>query len=127
MPLLDSYSLSKLAQALQDFHKLFQCIMAFRVELAVLKEFVHGLLLAPLEHLLEEAEGDLSYEELIMVSIMALHLGALSRNLRNTVVIRSLQLIKLRVQIVPFLGQSICDAFKLIDLSIILVALVAKR
>ena len=62
-----------------------------------------------------------------MVSIMALHLGALSRNLRNTVVIRSLQLIKLRVQIVPFLGQTICDAFKLIDLSIILVALVAKR
>lgn len=97
VPLLDRDSLSELTKSLQDLHELRQSVVTFSVEFAVLEEFIHSFLLAFIEHLLKEAEGDLCYEELVMVPIVSLHLGALSRNLRYTVVIGSFQLIKFRV------------------------------
>ena len=65
-----------------------------------MEEFVHGLLLPLLEHVLKQAEGDLGDEELVMVPVVALHLGPLPADLLHAVVIRSPQLIEFRVEIV---------------------------
>ena len=55
--------------------------MALSVEFAVLEELADCHLLASLEHLLEQAEGDFGGKQLVMVSIMTVHLGALPPNL----------------------------------------------
>ena len=46
-----------------------------------MEELVHSLLLALLEHVLEQAEGDLGDEELVMVAIVAVHLRLLATDL----------------------------------------------
>ena len=67
--------------------------MALSIEFAIREEFVNSLLLAFLEHVLKEDERQLSHEELVVVTIMALHLGALPRNLRHTVVVSAIKLL----------------------------------
>jgi len=52
MPLLNGDTLAELPQAFQCLHELFQGIVAFRVELAVLEEFVHRFLFSLDEHVL---------------------------------------------------------------------------
>ena len=53
MPLLDSDSLSELAESLHGLHKLLQSVVALSVEFAVLEELIHCLLLPLYEHVLK--------------------------------------------------------------------------
>ena len=77
MPLLDGNLEAELSQALNRFHECFQRSVALLVEFAVREELIDSLLLAFLKHVLKEDECQLSHEELVVVTIMALHLGTL--------------------------------------------------
>lgn len=52
MPLLDGDTLAELSETLNSFHELLKGVVAFRIELAVLEEFIHRFLLSLLEHVL---------------------------------------------------------------------------
>ena len=56
VPLLDSDAKSELAKSLNSLDELLECVVALGVELAVLEELVHGLLLALHEHVLQKGE-----------------------------------------------------------------------
>ena len=53
MPLFDSDAHSVLTKSFDCLDELLECVVALGVELAVLEEFVHGLLLPAGKHLLE--------------------------------------------------------------------------
>ena len=78
MPLLDGDLEAVLSQALNCFYERFQRSVALSVEFAVREEFIDSLLLAFLEHMLKEDECQLSHKKLVVVTIMALHLGTLA-------------------------------------------------
>ena len=75
MPLLDGDLEAVLSEALNCFYERFQRSVALSVEFAVREEFIDSLLLAFLEHVLKEDERKLSHKKLVVVTIMALHLG----------------------------------------------------
>ena len=77
MPLLDGDLEAVLSEALNCFYERFQRSVALSVEFAVREEFIDSLLLAFLEHVLEKDERKLSHKKLVVVTIMALHLGTL--------------------------------------------------
>lgn len=56
VPLFDSDAKSELAKSLNSLDELLECVVALGVELAVLEELVHGLLLALHEHVLQKGE-----------------------------------------------------------------------
>jgi hypothetical protein len=58
-----------------------------------------------------------------VVSIVLVHLGALSGDLHHTAVISLVQPIKLVHQFISFISQSVNHQFEVIDLSIILIVL----
>ena len=87
MPLFDGDSLSELTKAFDNFDELLQRVVTLGVELAVLEELIHGLLLALQEHLFKQDEGQFGHKQLVMVPIVALHLGTLSRDLLHTGVV----------------------------------------
>ena len=102
VPLLDGDALSKLSKSLNNFHELLQCIVTLCVELAVLEELVHGFLLALQEHLFKQDEGQFGHKQLVMVSVVSLHLGTLSGDLLHTGVVCAVKLLQLRLQVVSF-------------------------
>ena len=120
MPLLDGDALAELAETLHCLNELLERVMAFRVKFAVLEELIHGLLLALLEHVFKKTEGDLGDEELVVVAVMTLHLGALTGNLIDAVVIGAVKLCELVVEIVSLSGQFVIDVLNVIDLRIVL-------
>ena len=77
MPLLDGDLESVLSQALNCFYERFQRPVALGIEFTIREEFINSLLLTFLKHLLEKDESQLSHEELVVMTIMALHLGTL--------------------------------------------------
>ena len=77
MPLLDGNLEAVLSEALNCFYERFQRSVALSVEFAVREEFIDSLLLAFLEHVLKKDERKLSHKKLVVVTIMALHLGTL--------------------------------------------------
>ena len=77
MPLLDGDLEAVLSEALNCFYERLQRSVALSVEFAVREEFIDSLLLAFLEHVLKEDERKLSHKKLVVVTIMALHLGTL--------------------------------------------------
>jgi len=77
MPLLDRNLQAEATQALQVVNERFESRMTLRVKLAVLEELIDSFLLSAFEHLLKESESDLSNEQLVMVPVMAVHLGTL--------------------------------------------------
>lgn len=89
VPLFDGDSHLKLAKPLHCPHELLQCVVTSSIKLAVLEEFVHGFLLAADEHVLEQSEGDFSDEQLVVVLVVAIHLGALPTDLHHAVVVGS--------------------------------------
>ena len=62
MPLFDCDSHFELAETLNDLHVLLERIVALGVELAVLEELIHRLLLSLLKHVLQQAESHLGDE-----------------------------------------------------------------
>ena len=77
MPLLDSDLEAVLSQALNCFNERFQRPVTLLIEFAIREEFINSLLLAFLEHVLKKDESQLGHEELVVMTIMALHLGTL--------------------------------------------------
>ena len=77
MPLLDGDLEAVLSEAFNCFYERFQRSVALSVEFAVREEFIDSLLLAFLEHVLKKDERKLSHKKLVVVTIMALHLGTL--------------------------------------------------
>ena len=119
MPLLKGDTLTELTEALNCLDELLQRVMAFRVKFAVLEELIHGLLLSFLEHVLKKTESDLGDEELVVVAIMALHLGALTGDLIYAVVIGAVKLLEFVVKVISFSCQLFIDKSNVVDLSVI--------
>ena len=75
MPLFNGNLESVLAQSVNSSYELTQRAVALLVEPAVVEKLVERLLFAPLEHPFECEEHDLADEELVVVSVMAVHGG----------------------------------------------------
>ena len=55
-----------------------------------------------------------------MVAVMPLHLGALPRDLLNTVVVSAVQLLQLVMKVISFIGKFLIDILNVSNLLIIL-------
>ena len=119
VPLLDRDLQPILTQSLQILHELLQRPMALGIKLAVLEELTDGHLFATLEHLFEQAEGDLGDEELIVVPIVTVHLTSFSTYLIHAVIIGAVQVLQLLVKLVALQLQLVPDALRVRDLAII--------
>jgi len=117
MPLLDGDSLPEFAKALYCLHKLFQSIVAFRVEFAVLKEFVHCFLLPLDEHLLEQDKSHLCNKQLVVVSIVTLHLSPFSGDFNDAVVVCTVEMFEFHLQIISLICKLLNHATNVLNLA----------
>ena len=119
VPLLHGDLQLVLAEAVDDLDELPQGAVALLVESAVGEELVEGVLLALREHALEQLEHDLADEELVVVTVVRVHLGPLSRDFCDAVVVSAVQLVEFRHQVVPFGGKSIDDRLNVVILGVV--------
>ena len=70
--------------------------------------------------MLEETEGHLGHKELVVVAVMTLHLGALSRDLLYAIIISAVQLLQLVMKIVSFISEFLINTLNIGNLVIIL-------
>ena len=105
MPLLDGDSHAELAHSLHVLHECLERVVALRIKLAVLEEFIDSRLLATFEHLLEESECDFGDDELVVVAVVAFHLGTFTPNFFNAVIVGSAELLQSGMQLITLEGQ----------------------
>ena len=90
MPLFNGYFESILAQPLNSSNELAQRAVTLLVEPAVVEKLVECLLFASLEHPFEREEHNFADEELVVVSVVAVHGSLFNGNFGYTVVVSAI-------------------------------------
>ena len=120
MPLLDSDAHSILAESLNSLDELLERVVALGVKFAVLEELIHGLLLPTGEHLLQEAEGHLGDQKLVVVAVVPGHLGTFTADVLHAVVVGAVQVLKFSLEVVSLIRELLSDTPDVLNLCIVM-------
>ena len=94
--------------------------MTLLVEPAVVEKLVECLLFASLEHPFEREEHNFADEELVVVSVVAVHGSLFNGNFRYAVVISAIQMLELDMELVSLVLELLRDLMHFVDLSVVL-------